>query len=165
MIKSNDQWEALIEEITVDADGEQLWAFRQVLEDECTLPREAFVVGEPVTVVAIDYDGNERRGLTARCRREDGSEHVIAACDLLFPRGTTAARYVAAYRRWLGIEPYPRGGVFLRTAKDDLDLAGDLTLIALAVKGNAVSCRIPGRASSPSGQRGFGMRRRESSSP
>jgi len=40
------------------------------------LPADAFVVGEPVTVLEIDYDGNERRGLTVRCRREDGSEDV-----------------------------------------------------------------------------------------
>src|SRR5208337_4504318 len=95
----------VIEDILVDAEGgEQLWAFRQALEDECCLPREAFVIGEPVTALAIDYDGNERRGLTARLRRKDGSEHVITACDLAFPRGTTAALHVAAYRRWLGIE-------------------------------------------------------------
>ena len=37
----------LIEDILVDAEGgEQFWAFRQALEDECCLPREAFVIGE-----------------------------------------------------------------------------------------------------------------------
>lgn len=133
----------LIEDILVDAEGgEQLWAFRQALEDECCLPREAFVIGEPVTALAIDYDGNERRGLTARLQRKDGSEHVIAACDLAFPRGTTAALHIAAYRRWLGIEPYPGGSV---PRKDELELAGDLTLVVLAVKGNSLSCRIPGK--------------------
>ena len=92
----------LIEDILVDAEGgEQFWAFRQALEDECCLPREAFVIGEQVTALSIDYDGNERRGLTARCQRKDGSKHVIAACDLAFPRGTTAALHIAAYRRWL----------------------------------------------------------------
>jgi hypothetical protein len=132
----------LIEDILVDAEGgEQFWAFRQALEDECCLPREAFVIGEQVTALSIDYDGNERRGLTARCQRKDGSKHVIAACDLAFPRGTTAALHIAAYRRWLGIEPYPPGSV---PRKDDLDLAGDLTLVVLAVKGNSISCRIPG---------------------
>jgi hypothetical protein len=146
MIKSNNQWDTLIEDILIDADGgEQLWAFRQALEDECCLPREALVIGEPVTALAIDYDGNERRGLTARCRREDGSEHVIAACDLFFPRGTTAARCIAAYRRWLGIEPYPGGAVPRKAKEDDLDLAQDLALVVLAVKGNSVSCRVPGK--------------------
>ena len=55
----------LIEGIIVDAygDDEQLWAFRQAFEDDVTLPADGFVIGEPVSVVKIDYDGNERRGL------------------------------------------------------------------------------------------------------
>ena len=148
--KSNEELDALIDEIIVDAygDDEQLSRFRQVFEDELALPREAFVIGEPVTVLAIEYE-NERRGLTARIRREDGAEHQIAACDLFFPRGGTAARYVAAYRKWLGIEPYPQGKVPTKrkpkATEDDLDLTKDLTLIALAVKGNAITCRIPGK--------------------
>ena len=53
--KTDDELDALIEEIIVNAygDDEQSWAFRQVLEDELTLPQEAFVIGEPVTVLAI----------------------------------------------------------------------------------------------------------------
>ena len=75
----------LIEEITVDAynDDEKLRAFRQVIEDEVSFPFDGFVIGEPVSVLEIDYDGNERRGLTARCRRVDGSVHVLAASDVV----------------------------------------------------------------------------------
>ena len=148
--KTSDELDALIDEIIVDAygDDEQLWAFRQVLEDELMLPKEAFVIGEPVTVLAFDYE-HERRGVTARCRREDGTTHQIAACDLFFPRGGSAARYVAAYRKWLGIEPYPRGVTPKRkpgNATDDaIDLTRDVDLIALAVKRNAITCRIPGK--------------------
>lgn len=133
--------ERLIDEIIFDAYGndEQLSAFRQALEDTIELPVKAIAIGEPVIVLAIEYDGNERRGLTARCRKKDRSEHVIAACDLVFPEETAASRYMAAYRTWLGIEPYPK------TTKDDLDMSGEVELIALAVKGNAVSCRIPGK--------------------
>jgi hypothetical protein len=60
----------LLEEILTDArgDDEQLWAFRQAFEDSVQMPADAFVVGEPVEVLQIDYDGNVRRGLTARCR-------------------------------------------------------------------------------------------------
>ncbi len=77
----------LIEEITVDSGGddEALWAFRQAFEDHVALPSDGFVIGEPVSVIEFDYDGNERRGLTARCRREDGSEHVVAASDVVLP--------------------------------------------------------------------------------
>lgn len=143
----------LIEEIIVDAygDDEQLWAFRQAFEDNVVLPAEAFVVGEPVTVMMIDYDGNERRGLTARCQREEGVEQVIAACDLIFPEGSTAARYLAAYRKWLGIEPHPQGSLSRtrrrpqKATEDDIDMTRDVELIAVAVKENAVSCRLPGK--------------------
>ena len=99
----------LIEEITVDAygDDEKLWAFWQAFEDNVTLPLDGFVIGEPVSVIEIEYDGNERRGLTARCRREDGSEHVVAASDVVLPPSSSGARHVAAYRKWLGLEPHP----------------------------------------------------------
>ena len=121
-----------IDDILVDAygDDEQLWAFRQAFEDKVVVPAEAFVVGEPVTVMRIDYDGNERRGLTARCRREDGSEQVIAACDLIFPEGSAAARYMAAYRRWLGIEPHPQMSLSKtrrrvpKAIEEDIDIPG-----------------------------------------
>ena len=139
----------LIEHILVDAygDDEQLWAFRQVMEDEIRLPADAFVMGEPVTVLEIDYDGNERRGLTARCRREDGSEHRLAASDVMFPEGSKEADYVAAYRMWLGIDPYPPISVSKRpkATEDDLDMNKKVELVALAVRGNAVSCRILGK--------------------
>jgi hypothetical protein len=143
----------LIEEVIVDAygDNEQLWAFRQAFEDHVVLPAKAFVVGEPVTVMTIDDDGNERRGLTARCRREKGSEQVIAACDLIFPEESVAARYMAAYRKWLGNEPCPQGSLSLtrkkpqKATEDDIDMSREVELIAVAVKGNAVSCRIPAK--------------------
>ena len=143
----------LIDEIITDAygDGEQLWAFRQAFEDKVVMPAEAFVVGEPVTVMTIDYDGNERRGLTARCRREGGSEQMIAACDLIFPEGSAVARYMAAYRTWLGIEPHPQVSLSKtrrrapKATEDDFDMTRDVELIAVAVKGNAVSCRIAGK--------------------
>ncbi len=99
----------LLDEILTDAygDDEQLWAFRQVFEDMVELPADAFVIGEPVSVTGIDYDGNERRGLTATCQREDGSEHVVAAADLAFAESSAGAVHVAAYRKWLGLEPFP----------------------------------------------------------
>lgn len=98
----------LINEITVDAygDDEELWAFRQVFEDDVTLPADGFVIGEPVSVAEIDYGGNERRGLTAKCRRQDASEYEVAASDVVFPKGSNGSLLLAAYRRWLGLEPY-----------------------------------------------------------
>jgi hypothetical protein len=101
--------DALIYEVIVDANGEdeQLWAFRQAFEDALSPPADGFVIGEPVAVITFDYDGNEGRGLTARCRREDGSEHVVAAAEVAFPANTNLSRYLAAYRKWMGLDPYP----------------------------------------------------------
>jgi hypothetical protein len=143
----------LIKEITVDAYGndEKLWAFRQAFEDNVTLPADGFVIGEPVSIVEIDYDGNERRGLTATCRREDDSEHVVAMSDVVFPERSSGARHVAAYRRWLGVEPYPvqvKAPSHRRrrhkATTDDLDLSAPVELVALAVKERAARCRLLG---------------------
>ena len=143
----------LIEEITVDAynDDEKLWAFRQAFEDNVALPSDGFVIGEPVSVIEIDYDGNERRGLAARCRREDGSEHVVAASEVMLPQSTRGARHLAAYRKWLGLEPYPsetpgpthRKRQHKATA-EDLDLSRSVELIPLSVKERAAHCRLLG---------------------
>ena len=148
--KESLELDRLIDEIIVDAygDDEQLWAFRRAFKDKIAVPAEAFVIGEPVTVIAIDYDGNVRRGLRAKCRRKKDVEQVIAACDLIFPEDSVAARYVAAYRKWLGIEPYLQGSLSptrsQKATQDDIDISRDIELIVVAVKGNAVSCRILG---------------------
>lgn len=143
--ESEEKLNDLIEQIVADAhsDDEQLWAFRQAFEDEVALPAGASVIGETVTVLAIEYDGNERQGLTARCRREDRTGYVIAAYDLVFPEGATAARYMAAYRMWVGMEPYPPVSSH-RQQDDDLDMTRDIDLIVCAVRRNAISCRIQG---------------------
>ena len=101
----NTAWlDELVEEITVDANGndEQLWAFRQAFDDNIDVPCDGTVVGEPVKVMKFDYDGNDRRGLTAICRRADGAKHAVAACDVVIPLSTPSGRYLAAYRKWMG---------------------------------------------------------------
>ena len=152
-VNNSSELGGLIDEIIIDAygDDEQLWAFGEAFEENVAMPIEAFVVGERVTVMRIDYDGNERRGLTARCRREGGSEQVIAACDLIFAESSVAARYMAAYRTWLGIEPHPQVSLsktcrwVSKATEDDVDMTGDVELIAVGIKGNAISCRIVGK--------------------
>ncbi len=101
--------DALIDEITVDAgnDSEIYWAFRQALEDNVAVPADAFVIGEPVTLVEFAFDGNERRGLAARCRRSGGQEHVVGASEVVLPPNAPGVQYLAAYRKWMGLEPYP----------------------------------------------------------
>ncbi len=118
----------LIAQITLDAYGEdeQLWAFRQAFEDDVSMPRDAVVIGEPVSVVNFDYDGNLRRGLTARCRRPNGREYVVAVFDVVFPQGTQAGRYVAAYRKWMGLTPFPPETAAPTTAQVRHELAGSV---------------------------------------
>lgn len=101
---NDDDLDALLEEILVDAYGEdeQLWSLRQAFEENVTFPADVLILGVPVSVMEIDYDGNERRGLTAKCRRKDDAIHVVAAADVIFPEGTIGAFHVAAYRKWLG---------------------------------------------------------------
>jgi hypothetical protein len=65
-------------------------------EDNLSLPGDALVIGEPVVVVEIDYDGDTLRGLTARCRRPNGSEHVVSASEIEFPLGSQGALHIAA---------------------------------------------------------------------
>ena len=143
----------LIAEITTDAhcDDEQLRAIHRALQNKADLPCDAFVIGEPVSVVGFDYDGNQRRGLVARCRREDGSEHVIAASDVVLVQRSSGTRFLAAYRKWLGLDPMleqiaaPTSRKRQhKVAATDLDVTRPIELVVLSVKENAVRCRLPG---------------------
>ncbi len=151
--KDLDALDEMIEEITVDAygDDEQLWAFRQAFEDDVELPADGFVIGEPVAVIAVDYDGNARIGLTAKCRREDGSVHMVAVSEVVLPEISAGAWHIAAYRRWLNLDPFPnqvraasRRRRQHKAADDDLDLSKPIELVALSVKERAARCRLLG---------------------
>jgi hypothetical protein len=145
--------ERLIAEITTDAHGddEQLWAFHQALEDGVDVPCDAFVIGEPVSVVAFDYDGNQRRGIVVRCRRDDGSEHVVAASEVVLAPRSSGGHLLAAYRKWLGLDPLPEHVVpparpkrQHKVAATDLDLSQTIELVVLSIKARAARCRLPG---------------------
>jgi len=143
-IENDEALTTLVDEITEGAHGDdgQLRAFGRVFHDEVALPADAFVVGEPVAVLSIHYDGNERRGLVARCRK-NRAEYLIGAGELSFPEGSTAQRYTAAYRTWVGIDAYPPGAS--KASDDDIDISTEIDLVVLAVKRNALSCRILGK--------------------
>lgn len=99
--------EALLDEVLIDAygDDEQLWAIRQGFSDGLEFPLRGRVVGSLVEVLEFDYEGNDRRGLFARCTR-DGETYEVSAADVVFEPGSSAALHVGAYRRWLGLEPH-----------------------------------------------------------
>ncbi len=133
-----------------DDDG-QLRALHRAIEAAVVLPLDVHVVGEPMVLVAIEYDGNARRGLVARCRREDGIEHRIGLADVEMPARTPGAGHVAAYRVWMGIVPDAGAPAATQRSRrqhkagdDDLDLSRPVELVVLAVKERAARCRLLG---------------------
>ena len=143
--------DSLIEEITTDAygDDEQIWAFHCAFEDAIELPCDAFVIGEPVSVIGFDYDGNQRRGLVARCRREDGSEHTVSASEVALAEQSKGGHLIAAYRKWSGLDPWPEQAAppsrkkrRHKVAATDLDLSRPIELVVLSVKEKAARCRL-----------------------
>ena len=105
-----DAIDALIEQIIVDAheDQEQLWAFRQAFEDSGRFPFRGHIVGVEVEVTEVDFDGNERRGLLAVCRR--GSDHhTVSLLDVepVGPMALGTRQLIDAYRRWSHAAPTP----------------------------------------------------------
>lgn len=131
------------------AADERMRAFQQAFADRVELPTSASVLDEPVTVVEIAYDGNARRGLTARCRTSHGREHVIALADVRFPEGGEAARLVARHRAWLGLDTAPGAPILTTHASatpggvdGDIDLSRPVELVVLSVKDVAARCRL-----------------------
>lgn len=91
----------LVDEITVDAYGDEgYWAFLTAFED-LSLPAKAKVIGKAVDLVKVDFDGDERRGLMATVRH-GGRQVSLSLLDVDFAQRSAAARYAAAYRKWLG---------------------------------------------------------------
>jgi hypothetical protein len=95
----------LIEQITVDAYGDEgYWSFLQALNDDAETPFAATIVGTPVRVRRFDFDGSERRGITATVIGA-GEESSISLLDITVKAANApiAAHIIAAYRRWLGL--------------------------------------------------------------
>ena len=95
--------EKVIEMVVVDAydEDEQLGAFRTVFEDAVEVPIKATVLGHPVEVLEFDY-AEPLPGVFVKCR-----EGEVSLVDVRFPPDTVAAWIHAAYREFLGLEPFP----------------------------------------------------------
>ena len=136
---------------SAQTDDEALRAWQRAFNERVALPCDGFVIGEPVSVVEFCYDGNPRRGLTARCRRADETTHVVAACDVVLPPRSAGARSLAAYRRWLGLEPFhsESSGEVRATRQHkatarDFELTSPVELVLLSVKDTAARCVLLG---------------------
>ncbi len=94
----------LMEEVLVGAygDDEQLWSFRQAFEDEVSYPAPGRLGSASMSVLEVDYEGDPRQGLVARCQWPDGSKFGQDVAEISFSANSQAARLVAAYRLWLG---------------------------------------------------------------
>ena len=94
-------------EMLTDACGEdaQLQAMSEALGEAMRLPADGYVVGQPVTVTHVACEGSTPRRLVARSRDEGGAEHSVVLADIQFAARSSAAEHVAAYRRWMGLEP------------------------------------------------------------
>lgn len=129
---------------------EELPALWRACTEGIPLPADAHVIGEPVSVEAISYDGNTRRGLTAECRVRDGSRHVVGAAELVFPESSPGAQVLEAYRTWLGLPPVERRAPGVpshrrhKAEADDVALDCDVELVALALRQATIRCRVLG---------------------
>jgi hypothetical protein len=94
----------LVDQITVDAYGDEgYWSFLQAFDDHLKFPLDATVLGMSVRVTKVDFDGDERRGITAIVTR-DGHRSTLSLLDVALDDGeVNAKRLLAAYRQWLGI--------------------------------------------------------------
>jgi hypothetical protein len=93
----------LVEEATVDANGEEEQAsgLYTMMENDLKLPFETEVLGVPVTVESIDFAGAR---LVAVCKRGTKRQR-ISLKDLPLPSPLPeGAEWIAAYRHWLRFE-------------------------------------------------------------
>ena len=97
--------------------------------------------------MSFNYDGSQRRGVTATCRRSDGREYEVAASEILVPKPTGGSRYLGAYRRWFGLVPYALDEKATRRTAISGERARSITLpnpvelIVLSVKQTTARCR------------------------
>jgi hypothetical protein len=144
---ARDAVQHLAHEITGQAQDEpgRFRAFLAALGAALSLPADGHVVGEPVEILGLDYSGHPRQGLTARCRRDE-REYVVSLTDVTLPSTSPAARLVAAYHLWCGLEPVSQPPLPRPPKAVPEDVPGDrpVDLVVLALKQSAARCRLLG---------------------
>lgn len=98
---SDEELDALVEEATVDAygDDEQLAGLAVMIADNVKVPFQTAVLGVTVTVRKITQ---AESGIVADCVR-DGHHQAISVLELPLPEPPPkGAQWIAAYRHWAG---------------------------------------------------------------
>lgn len=98
--RSNAELDALVEEATVDAYGEdeQLSAFHVMIEDNLTVPFQTTVLGVEVTVTKVDLLPGS--GIVAICTHGKHRQ-AIGIRDLPLPDPPPdGAEWIEAFRHW-----------------------------------------------------------------
>ncbi len=96
---SEEELDALVEEATIDAygDDEQLSGFAVMIEDKLEMPFETTILGVTVIVKGVTQTA---AGIVADCVR-DGHHQAIHILDLPLPEPPPkGAEWIAAYRNW-----------------------------------------------------------------
>lgn len=97
---SRAQLDALVEEATVDSNGEdeQVTGLYTMIVDNLAVPFQTTVLGVEVTIEDIDL--TEAGHIVATCRR-DAFRHTIPVLDLPLPTPPPdGAQWIEAYRHW-----------------------------------------------------------------
>jgi hypothetical protein len=97
---STEHLDALVEEATIDANGdsEQVTGFYTMMENDLRLPFDTNILGVAVTVESIDFRGDDE--LVAVCRK-GSTRQTISLLDLPLPSPPPeGAAWIAAYCHW-----------------------------------------------------------------
>lgn len=128
-------------------EGAALVDFETQGRADISLPADAHVIGEPVTVTSLRNPGLPRVGLLATCQRGE-RRYEIGLADVSFAAESPAAKLVARYRAWLGLpaasEPTATALPPHKVTHEDLTVGKPVELIVLACKSNAIRCRLLG---------------------
>ena len=101
---SKSELDALVEEATVDAYGEeeQVIGFFTMIEDNLEIPFETTILGVKVEVESVDLVGQNTSHIVAICRR---GRHRQAIPITALPAPSSppeGMEWIEAYRHWMG---------------------------------------------------------------
>ncbi len=122
------------------------WQYANYLDEilfTLKLPCPATVLGEPVTVTKLAFNGNLRRGIIATVRKPKGGISTIAAAEITLDPSVPRCHAFDRYRRWIGVS-VKEPKTTLVTPAEDLPVGTQVTFVALSPQRDHVLCRLLG---------------------